>query len=786
MDSAMLVTLEFNKVRLMLADCTGSILGREMAERLDPVADYPQVMARLEETREALAILSAVDNVPLGAIRDIRAVVKRAEIGAILEVHEFLAVGSMLYAARRVKQFFADQDMAAVRLNEVVARITVVRSLEQAIDNTVTDQGSVKDSASPELARLRREIRTSQQRIKEKLESILHSSEYQKLFQEVLVTIRGDRYVIPVKQEYRNNFPGIVHDQSSSGATVFIEPLAVVNLNNDLKQMVSAEEAEVERVLRALSAQVAKSGSVLHETCLALGELDFAFAKASLAIKLKAVEPRINTEGRLNIRQGRHPLIAADIVVPIDVRLGDDFSVLVITGPNTGGKTVTLKTVGLFSVMAQAGLFIPAAADSELTVFRNIFADIGDEQSIEQSLSTFSAHMTNLVRILSKAGAGDIVLIDEIGAGTDPDEGAALAMAMLEEFYRRGTRIIATTHYSELKTFAYSRHGIENASVEFDSQTLKPTYRLLIGTPGSSKAFYISRRLGLGESIIERASNLVDEDYAEFDQVLSDLEEQKRLYSTRQAEMVALEREVAELKQRLADEHQSIVEKKQQIIAKAQEDAAQVLRQARRDAEVSIAELKAQFSVTNSRDRQRAIDSARSRIRDGLALVRSNNDGEPVQGEAVAGKGLKLGNMVYVTTLRQKGQVLAVNGDEVMVQLGIMKMNVPLSACRMAEEKAVTKKAASSGRVNLAKVQDTAREVDIRGLTVVEAEDILDKYLDDAVLAGLHEAIIIHGKGTGALRSGVKEYLKAHRSVQTMRIGELSEGGLGVTVVTLA
>ncbi|MBP2655494.1 MAG: mutS2 1 [Firmicutes bacterium] len=787
MDSAMLVILEYNKVRKVLADSTGSAIGRELAEKLEPVNDYDEALARLEETREAADIMIAVDNVPLGGIRDIRAVIKRSGLGAMLEGHELLAVGSTLYAARRVKQFFTELDHNAKQLAAVVERITVLRGLETTIDNTISDQGTVKDSASPELARLRREIRTSQQKIKEKLESILHSAEYQKLFQDVLVTIRGDRYVIPVKQEYRHSFPGIVHDQSASGATVFIEPMAVVNLNNDLKQLIAAEENEVERVLRAVSSQVAAVSQVLFDTCLALGELDFAFAKARLALKFKASEPRLNIEGRVNIRQARHPLIPAEVVVPIDIRLGDDFTVLVITGPNTGGKTVTLKTVGLFAVMAQAGLFIPAAADSEIAVFRNVFADIGDEQSIEQSLSTFSAHMTNLVHILAKAGAGDIVLIDEIGAGTDPDEGAALAMALLEEFYSRGTRVIATTHYSELKTFAYTRHGIENASVEFDSQTLKPTYRLLIGAPGSSKAFHISRRLGLSEDIINRARELVDEDYAEFNQVLSALETQKRLYSERQSEMIVLRKEVEELRQRMADEHQAMIGKKHHIIAKAQEEAAQVLRLAKREAEEVIVELKAQFAVANTRERQQTIENSRGRIRDGMARVRKNLPDEPVYGEAVAATGLRPGTAVYVTTLQQKGIVLVVNGDEVTVQLGIMKMNVPLSACRSVEEKNAVKARSSSasGAVSMTKVQNISREVDLRGMNVEEAENILDKFIDDAVLAGLSEAIIIHGKGTGALRKGVRDYLKAHPSVKEARIGELSEGGTGVTVIKL-
>ena len=493
MELSVLNTLEFDKIRTRLADNTGSVIGREFAEALEPVSDYSEVERRLKETKEALDILGAVVSVPLGGIRDIRAMVKRAELGASLEPYEFVAVGSTLYAARRLKQFFGELNQDVPRLSEIAESITLYRNLENNIEITVSDQGAVRDTASAELARLRRDIRTAQHRVKEKLESILHSTEYQKFFQDALVTIRGDRYVIPVKQEYRHSFPGIVHDQSASGATVFIEPMAVVNLNNDLKQMMSAEQTEIERILHQLSAQVAAVAAGLLITCQALGEMDFVFAKARLAIAHKAVMPLLNNSGMVDLRQARHPLINAENVMPIDVRLGKEFTVLVITGPNTGGKTVSLKTVGLFALMVQAGLFIPAAVDSVMPVFENVFADIGDEQSIEQSLSTFSAHMTNLVRILRQVKPADLVLIDEIGAGTDPDEGAALAMAILEYLHGNGVRTIATTHYSELKTFAYSRHGIENASVEFDIHTLRPTYRLLIGMPGSSKAFLISK-----------------------------------------------------------------------------------------------------------------------------------------------------------------------------------------------------------------------------------------------------------------------------------------------------
>lgn len=787
MDSYVLHNLEFDKIRAMLAGLTGSALGRELAEALAPVGEADEVAERLGETREAFDLVAAAQAVPLGGLRDIRETVRRAELGATLESPDFVAVAGTLYAARRVRQFFAELTMAAPRLTATAAAIGVFRTLENAIDTAISDQGTVLDTASPELGRLRRDIRVTQGRVREKIDHILHSAQYQKYFQDALVTIRGDRYVIPVKQEYRHAFPGIVHDQSASGATVFIEPMAVVNLNNDLKQLMAAEVNEIERILRVLTGQVAAVAGPLLETCLALGQLDFAFAKARLALDMKAVCPALNDKGRVELRQARHPLIPADAVVPIDVRVGREFRVLVITGPNTGGKTVTLKTVGLFALMTQAGLFIPAASASEMPVFANVYADIGDEQSIEQSLSTFSAHMTNLVRILGRVGPDDLVLIDEIGAGTDPDEGAALAMAILEFLYGRDGRVIATTHYSELKTFAYARHGIENASVEFDVQTLRPTYRLQIGVPGSSKAFLISRRLGLDGGIVGRAQELLDEDHAEFDKVLTSLEEQKRLLADRQEEARRLQREVEELRGGLAREKEALAERKGQIVAKAQAEAERVLRQARSEAEAIIGELKAQFSSQSTRERQQAIEGARRRLRAGLAEARGLGEDEAAAAAGTPATAAELvpGAQVYVASLGQKGTVLAVAGDEAAVQVGIMKLNVPVASCRLLAAPPSRREPERRSGVDLAKAQEASRQIDIRGTTVEEGEAALEKFIDDAILGGLSEIHVIHGKGTGALKKGIRAFLKSHRAVREIRIGEVGEGGDGVTVAKL-
>jgi DNA mismatch repair protein MutS2 len=789
MDKAVLQTLEYHKIRAMLVEHTSSIMGKELAEGLLPVSDQEQVQFWLDETGEARDIMAAVPSVPLGGFRDIRAIIKRADLGAVLDAAEISAVANTLYAARRVKTFFTELAQPSLILKEYANQIVVLKNLENTIENAISEQGTLLDEASVELSRLRREIRQAQGRVKDKLDSILRSADNQKYFQDALVTIRGDRYVIPIKQEYRHNFPGIVHDQSASGATLFIEPMAVVNLNNDIKQLMSAEKNEIERILQMLSGQIAKAAEEITISCEMLAKLDLAFAKARLSFAMRAQMPIIDEDGYVELQRARHPLISAEVVVPIDIRVGRDFTILLLTGPNTGGKTVSLKTLGLFALMMQAGLFIPAASGSRLPIFNNIFADIGDEQSIEQSLSTFSAHMTNVVRILNRVAPRDLVLMDEMGAGTDPDEGAALAMSILEHLLKVGARVIATTHYSELKTFAFTEAGIENASVEFDVETLRPTYRLLIGVSGSSNAFSISRRLGLADPIVTRARELIDEEHAEFEEVLSSLELEKKLYAERNEKNKLLEQELASAREEIAVQQAKIADKKSAIMQKAQSDAAAIMRQARREAEEIISDLKAQLAAKNVQENQKNIDRARKRIKDNLGNYNILADDSSLLPAAAAAE-LKPGMMVYVTSLRQKGAVLAVGDTEVYVQLGIMKVNVKLSDCRIAEDlkpKAlpVSAKKANTAFSGFTKAQAVSRQVDVRGMNVEEAELVLEKYLDDAILAGLSEVIVIHGKGTGALRKGVRSYLKSHHYVRDISIGEFNEGGDGATVVKL-
>lgn len=785
MDQTVLQILEYHKVLNMLTEKAGSLLGKELAAELKPVNDAQLIIEWLEETSEARKIIDAALTLPLGGIRDIRNETKRCELGASLEASELLAVGSTLAAARRLKSFFSDMRGITPRLALKSEELVVLRQVESAIENTIDEHGTVRDDASVELSHLRRDIKIIQTRVKDRLDSILHSGEYQKYFQDALVTMRGDRYVIPIKQEYRTQFPGIVHDQSASGATVFIEPMAIVNLNNDLKQAMLAEKNEVQRILSLISAQIAGVAQDIYINCDILGYFDMVNAKARLSIAMKAEMPIINQQGFVNLRMARHPLIAADKVVPTDIYLGRDFDILLITGPNTGGKTVTLKTVGLFALMAQSGLFIPASYGSELPVFANVYADIGDEQSIEQSLSTFSGHMTNLIKILDRVSANDLVLIDEIGAGTDPDEGAALAMSMLEYLYQQGVKVIATTHYSELKTFAYTRDGIENASVEFDVQTLRPTYRLLIGVPGSSNAFAISSRLGLSRAIIDRAKNFLSKEHIEFEEVLSGLHQKKKDYTERIEQITAVERELKQRRQSLEQEQEVWQAKRNELLSKAKEEASAVLRQTRREADSIIGQLKAQFGVSAERERQRAIDEARKRLREGNQELDRYDADMAEAFPAVKAADLKPGMLVYVTNLKQKGSVISVGESEVLVQLGIMKVSVPLANCRLAEEKnskVATKIAKASNEI---KIRDTVREIDVRGMLVEEAIIVLEKFIDDAILSGLSEVTVIHGKGTGALRKGVRAYLSGHASVKTTAIGEFNQGGDGVTVIKL-
>ena len=789
MDSAALRTLEYTKVIDRLVNLVATQRGRELAEALQPSSEYQTVESNLALTEDAVRVLRHAASIPFGGIRDLRQVLGRARVGGGLSGEELLAVGSTLRAVRLLKGFFAEYAEFIGGLEPWVQGLTVLRNSEFAIERSIDDNGTVKDDASEKLSQLRREIRVIQGRIKDKLDTILRSSQYKSYFQDALYTMRGDRYVIPIKQEYRHQFPGILHDQSASGATVFIEPMALVNMNNDLKGVISAEQVEVEKILLALSLQVAAAADPIEANCDILAQLDFVFAKARLAFEMHAVRPAVNVQGRVDLRQARHPLIVPASVVPVDIRIGNEFNTLLITGPNTGGKTVALKTLGLLSLMMQSGLFVPAAADSTLAVFENIFADIGDEQSIEQSLSTFSGHMTNLVRILSQVTPKCLVLIDEIGAGTDPEEGTALAMAILEHLREQGIRTIATTHYGELKAFAYTQEGVENASVEFDIETLRPTYRLLIGVAGSSNAFAISQRLGLPKELVEKARIMAGGEHQKFETVLSVMEEHKRASEKERQEAAALRQESVRLRQIIEREKQSWEIKKKDAMIKARAEADELMRQTRLEAEAVIRDLKQHYSTSGASALQESVDSARRKIREKISELNPLEASEtPVVFETDATAKVVKGSVVLVANLGQQGNVLSVEGDSVVVQLGALKMTVARNQCRVlkrSEQKSL-EPARKARQLSTEKMQPVSREIDIRGMNNEEASYVLEKYLDDAVLAGLDSVSIIHGKGTGALRKGVQTFLAAHPRVKGISIAEVNQGGTGVSVVKLA
>ena len=779
-------TLEFDKIRERLRDCATSNFGKELATSLEPADDFDTVKENLSLTTEAVRIF-AVSAPPLGGFRDVRETFKKINLGSVAEAEELLDVLSTMYTMRQVKNFFKETQVDAPQLKLRATELEILGNLERQLDNAIDEHGMIRDTASVELQKIRRDLRTAQSRIKNEIFNILHDTSKQKFFQDAIVTMRGDRYVLPVKLEYKSQVAGIVHDQSATGATVFIEPLSVVTLNNSVKELEAAERHEVMRILRNLSDAVKKNLDTLTNNINILAEIDLLFAKAKLARDLNATEPQL--ANFTDLKSARHPLIDSARVVPIDIQLGENFSMLLVTGPNTGGKTVSMKTLGLLALMTQSGLYIPAANGSRLPVFTNIFTDIGDEQSIEQSLSTFSAHMTKLVAILDEVTAGDLVLLDEIGAGTDPDEGAALAMSILERLLEIGAATIATTHYSELKTFAYSTDGIENACVEFDSETLRPTYRLLIGTPGASNAFAISQRLGLPQSLILRAKQLITADHANFEQVVSELETQRIIFEQRNAEILERQQQILKHEKKIAEMRDEIAKTKGKIIRKAKEKSAAMVRETKREAEEIIAALKEQFDDSGVKRRQQVIQQSRDKLREAELDSATGIIADKFVGTRIDKKKIFVGDTVYIKPLDQKGTVLAIEDDSLSVQVGAMRTSVKISSCRFVSHNQETSPpSTSSNRGSLGlmqKMTTITRSLDIRGMTVDEAEQVCGKFIDDAQLSGLKQVLIIHGKGTGALRKGVHDFLRTNNSVASFQFADQDEGGTGATLITI-
>ena len=783
-------TLEFDKVKDILANKAATSLGRQSILSLRIASTFEEVKRLQEETAEAVRILDEGRRFPFGGAYNIVSDVRRAELGSVLDPEALMHVQTTAECMRKMKDFLGEEAELAPVLREIGEELQVFTRLEKQIANAIDEHGEIKDNASPKLANLRSAIQITKIRVKEKLDSLLHDPNNQKYFQDNLVTMRGDRYVIPVKQEYKMNFPGIIHDQSGTGATLFIEPMAVVNLNNDIKRYLAEEKEEVERILRQLTQNVGQDAAALLASLDLLTDVDVICARAYLAQDQHAVRPQMLVKGKVEIHQGRHPLLNRDKVVPLDVELGDKFSMLLITGPNTGGKTVALKAVGLFALMAQTGMFIPALS-AKLPVFRAVYADIGDEQSIEQSLSTFSGHMTNLIKILDEVKAGDLVLVDEICAGTDPNEGAALAMSILEHLHEEEVLTMVTTHYSELKTFAYGHEGMENASVEFDPVSLKPTYRLLMGVPGSSNAFNISRRLGLAEDIVVAAGRLLDQEHVHMENVLQELEGERRRYESDSQEIAKLRLESEHLRNELAHAKQEFERKRTEMLRKAREQADDIYRRSRRESEAVLKELRSMKADFDTKRLQKAAEEARKKLNKTFADETPLPEGAPLT-MATA----KVGLNVFVPSLGKNGTITAVNGQDVTVQVGILKMNLPAKKCLLTKaqpahvpgtEAKTRKKAGGSyaHKMFVSKNASAKQEIDVRGMTLDEAIPIVDKAMDDALLAGIAQLRIIHGKGTGALRAGLTAYLSTNRYVKKLETAALEAGGSGATVIDL-
>lgn len=781
--------LEYKKIIEALKERCASSLGRELVEALEPQNQLQKIVEMQQETSEAQAILIQRGSVSLEGIHEVSHLIKRTEIGSYLDPGQLLLLNETLRAARRLKSILkVDGEEAKFPILQGLAEgLGVFRELEEKISNCILSESEISDNASPELRQIRRQIHLKHEAIRSKLNSIISSAGNQKYLQDAIVTMRQDRYVVPVKQEHRANIPGLVHDQSSSGATLFIEPMAVVELNNQLRELKLKEKAEIERILLEISAMVAEVADGIRSNQEILRALDFAFAKGKLSIAMKAIEPQLNNEGKIYIKNGRHPLLNREGVVPITIWLGDKFKILMVTGPNTGGKTVTLKTVGLFTLMAQSGLHVPADFGTKLAVFEQVFADIGDEQSIEQSLSTFSSHMTNIVTILEAATPNSLVLFDELGAGTDPTEGAALAMAIINHLRRMGATVIATTHYSELKQFALTHEDIENASVEFDVATLRPTYRLLIGVPGKSNAFEISRKLGLPEGIIDAAKGFLTTENIHFEDLLQNIEKNRRDTEADREEARRLRLEAEELSKTYEVKRRQLEEQRERILREAKKEAQRLLKEAKAQAEEIIKDLRELKVEMEEKEMNRQIELSKKRLAEQM-------DQMGVEVESIfSGKtavkpptNLKPGEAVKVLSLNQMGYVISGPDEknEVLVQVGIMKVNIPLENLERAQAQQ-EKKQSGIGKILKNKAENARRELDLRGMNLEEAMLETDKFIDDCALAGFSPITIIHGVGTGVLSAGIRQMLKKNKHVKTYRPGQYGEGGAGVTIVEL-
>lgn len=780
--------LEYNKILEKLAAYTDSEEVKRRIEKLLPSKDIKKAKEAQKETTEAVSALLKLGSPPMSlAVPNIKAAVKRCEMGGILNPKDLLEVSRVLYVARRMKSYLSEVSENSEVLSGIGNALLTAKKLEDSINGAILSENEIADGASSELASIRRRMKTLNGKIKDSLNNMIHSSHYQKYLQDALVTMRADRYVIPVRAEYRSEVPGIVHDTSSSGATLFIEPMSVVNANNEIRDLINKEEQEIEKILASLTAETAECTGVILADYENLAELDFIFCKGKLSLDMDGNEPVLNNDGIIEFKHARHPLISKDKVVANDIFLGTGFDTLVITGPNTGGKTVTLKTIGLFSLMAAAGLHLPVRDGSRAAVFSKVFADIGDEQSIEQSLSTFSSHMVNIVNILKRADDNSLVLFDELGAGTDPTEGAALAISILEYLKVFRIKTVATTHYSELKLFALSTDRVENASCEFDVESLQPTYKLLIGVPGKSNAFSISKRLGLEDRIIERASELLSDEDIKFEDVITDLEQNRRKAQSDKEYAERLKREITDLRTQLEKERIAVKESKSRILEEARREAKIIVMEAKEEANDVIRDLERMRS-RGAKNFDETVQKSRERLKKKEDSIDKQMEKaqKPRKTHREPPKNLKAGDTVTIISMGQEASIIKPPDKDGMarVEAGIFKMDVHVSNLALCP----TEKKKEQGYTKMSfasKAKTAGTEIDVRGQMLEEALMNVDKFIDDSYLAGIGSVTIIHGKGTGVLRKGIQDMLKRHKHVKSVRNGTFGEGEMGVTVAEL-
>ena len=793
MNQKVLKTLEYHKIIEKLTEYAASEPGKRLCRELEPSSDFEEIVQAQAETADAVARVRQKGSVSFAGISDIGGSLKRLEIGSSLSIHELLAVSSLLTCAARAKNYGRRQEseLPDDSLDEMFRSPEPLTNVNNEITRCIISEEEVADDASPGLRHVRRQMKITGDRVHTQLNAILNSS--RTMLQDPVITMRDGRYCLPVKAEYKSSFQGMVHDQSATGSTLFIEPMAIIKLNNELRELEIREQKEIEMVLAALSMELVPYVETILINLKLLTKLDFIFARAALARHYNCSMPKFNKNGYIHIKDGRHPLLDPKKVVPINVYLGKDFDLLIVTGPNTGGKTVSLKTVGLFTLMGQSGLQIPAFDGSELAVFDEVFADIGDEQSIEQSLSTFSAHMTNIVRILEKADSHSLCLFDELGAGTDPTEGAALAIAVLSFLHNMKCRTMATTHYSELKVYALTTPGVENACCEFDVETLRPTYRLLIGIPGKSNAFAISQKLGLPDFIIQDAKSRLEEGDEAFEDLLASLEESRVTIEKEREEIASYKSEISRLKSRLEQKEERFDERKDKLIRNANEEAQRILREAKETADQTIRQIN---KLAQSSGVGKELEAERTKLREKLDKVDKNLSLKNEKGpkKTISPKKLKIGDGVKVLTMNLNGTVSSLpnaKGD-LYVQMGILRSLVNIKDLELLNEPAISgpgmdlmkKNNTGSGKIKMSKSFSVSPEVNLIGMTVDEAIPVLDKYLDDAYLAHLPKVRVVHGRGTGALKAGVHKHLKKLKYVKEFRLGDFGEGDTGVTIVT--